>query len=122
MREILLMICFFLFIYAVSPAQGKISGCVFPDNVGVFKHLKEDRSYYTIISIARDVVIMVKVIFSNRRDITYRTTCMVSSTKTNTVGKDGVLLELLDWRGDYFPSLVLYQLSPQQVLFFHKQH
>ena len=60
-------------------------------------------------------VAMVREIFAVRNGQKYRILSLVFSTEVSSVGKDGPVIEILKWKGPYWPGEVIYQLAGDQI-------
>tara|TARA_Y100000310_G_C20544974_1_gene745141 strand:+ start:639 stop:827 length:189 start_codon:yes stop_codon:yes gene_type:complete len=58
---------------------------------------------------------MVLEIFARRNNKRYRILILVESTEFSTVGKKKMVIEIVEWRGDYSPSKMIYQIPPKKL-------
>ena len=89
--------------------------CMFPAEVGAYKHFKAVKVRYTLFSELSFSTMMVKEIFAERKGEMYRIIALVVSTKEKTVGKLGPIIEILKWNGPYWPGKIIYQLSRNKI-------
>lgn len=93
----------------------EICECIFPAEIGAYQYLKAIKARYTTLKYSRFGSVMVREIFAERKGSQFRIISLVGSTETSSVGKEGQIIEVAKWNGQYWPPEVLYQLTSDQI-------
>lgn len=65
----------------------------------------------------KPIPVLVMTIDFNRT--IYKVTNLLISTENKTIGKLGPTIEILEWRGEYHPSIILYQMPIGRIMIEH---
>ncbi len=123
---LIIIVLGFLNPYPVS-AQSKservfeICGCLFPAEIGAYKHLKATKVRYTLFRQIPWTPLMIREIIAERRGEKYRIISLVISTESSSVGNNGPIIEIVKLNGPYWPGKVIYQLTLDQIYYEYQR-
>ncbi|MFQ5452367.1 MAG: hypothetical protein ACE5DQ_02270 [Candidatus Paceibacterota bacterium] len=115
--KVILFLMMFLWAVPVKAENvGQACSCFFPAVVQGYSNFKiTARPRPVLLRIIPQKPFMVLETFAERYGKTYRFVSLVASSETKTIGEKGVIIEISRWMGSYHPSIVLYQLSLEDI-------